>query len=272
LNDFRTYGRPPFRAAVIHGGPGAAGEMAPVARELASNRGVLEPLQTAASVTGQVEELKATLEEKGNLPITLIGYSWGAWLGFLVAAHHPSLVRKLVLIGSGPFEEKYVARVQETRLSRLSEDERKEYRSVLARLSDARAQSQDASLERLGELASKADSWDPLRGEPEAIAFQAEIHHRVWQDAVEMRRSGRLLGFARQVRCPVVAIHGDYDPHPAEGVQEPLSAALQDFRFHLLEHCGHTPWMEKQARETFYKIVNDELESELRRKIPLPSG
>jgi pimeloyl-ACP methyl ester carboxylesterase len=204
--------------------------------------------------------LKTILEENGNLPITLIGFSWGAWLGFLVAAHHPSLVRKLVLIGSGPFEEMYVARVQETRLSRLSEGDGTEYQSILGRLSDPRVEGQDASLARLGELASKTDSYDPLRGEPEAIAFQAEIHQRVWQDAVEMRRSGRLLGLAKQVRCPVVAIHGDYDPHPAEGVQGPLSAALKDFRFHLLEHCGHTPWMEKQAREAFYKIVNDELE------------
>lgn len=259
--NLRTYGQAPYQVAVIHGGPGAAGEMAPVARKLASGRGILEPLQTAGSVTGQVEELKTILEENGNLPVTLIGYSWGAWLGFLVAAHHPSLVRKLVLIGSGPFEEKYIARFQETRLSRLSEDDRTEYQSILGRLSDPRAQSQDASLERLGELASKTDSYDPLRGEPEAIAFQAEIHKRVWQDAVEMRRSGRLLGLAKQVRCPVVAIHGDYDPHPAEGVQEPLSAALKDFRFHLLEHCGHTPWMEKQAREPFYRTLKDELHS-----------
>jgi pimeloyl-ACP methyl ester carboxylesterase len=233
--------------------------MAPVARELASNRGVLEPLQTAASVTGQVEELKTTLEEKGNLPIILIGYSWGAWLGYLVAAHHPSLVRKLVLIGSGPFEEKYVARFQETRLSRLSEDEKTEYRSILARLSDPRAEGQDASLARLGELASKADSYDPLPGEPEAIAFQAEIHQRVWQDAVEMRRSGRLLGLAKQVRCPVVAIHGDYDPHPADGVQAPLSIALKSFRFILLRNCGHTPWIEKQAKEAFYHTLKGEL-------------
>ena len=33
----RTYGKAPFGAVVIHGDPGTAGEMAPVARELASN-------------------------------------------------------------------------------------------------------------------------------------------------------------------------------------------------------------------------------------------
>ncbi len=32
----RRHGAPPFTAAVLHGGPGAAGEMAPVAQELAA--------------------------------------------------------------------------------------------------------------------------------------------------------------------------------------------------------------------------------------------
>lgn len=42
----RTYGQAPFKGAVLHGGPGAPGEMAPVAKELARFCGVLEPLQT----------------------------------------------------------------------------------------------------------------------------------------------------------------------------------------------------------------------------------
>jgi len=33
LNNLRQYGNAPFSVAVIHGGPGASGEMAPVARE-----------------------------------------------------------------------------------------------------------------------------------------------------------------------------------------------------------------------------------------------
>ena len=103
----RRYGSSPFSVAVIHGGPGAGGEMAAVARELCSGRGVLEPLQTAHSLQGQVEELKGLLEENAQLPATLIGFSWGAWLSFILAARYPAMVKRLVLIGSGPFEEKY---------------------------------------------------------------------------------------------------------------------------------------------------------------------
>jgi pimeloyl-ACP methyl ester carboxylesterase len=77
---------------------------------------------------------------------------------------------------------------------------------------------------------------------------------------VQRRRSnGTLLALGTHIQCPVVAVHGDYDPHPAEGVQKPLAALLKDFRFVLLKHCGHTPWLERQARGSFYQVMRREL-------------
>jgi len=57
----------------------------------------------------------------------------------------------------------------------------------------------------------------------------------------------------------VAAIHGDYDPHPADGVEKSLSAVLKDFRFFQLKNCGHMPWIERQARDSFLEILNKEL-------------
>jgi pimeloyl-ACP methyl ester carboxylesterase len=74
-----------------------------------------------------------------------------------------------------------------------------------------------------------------------------------------MRQTGRLLELAHQIRCPVVAIHGDHDPHPAEGVRVPLLSVLQGFRFVLLDRCGHTPWVERHARERFFRALEEEL-------------
>ena len=67
-----------FALAIVHGGPGAPGEISTVARELCSLVGVLEPLLTVSSVDGQVEKLRAVLEEDGRLPLSLVGFSWGA--------------------------------------------------------------------------------------------------------------------------------------------------------------------------------------------------
>ena len=235
--------------------------MAPVARELASGRGVLEPLQTAASLKGQVDELRTVLEQNGDVPVTLIGFSWGAWLSFIVAARYPLLVKKLIFVASGPYEEKYVARLQESRLSRLGEKERAEFESTVRLLGDS-VQDQDGLLARLGVLTARTDEYDPIAeglDRADLVSGQGNIFQNVWRDAADMRRSGRLVALAKQIKCPVVAIHGDYDPHPAEGVQDPLSAALERFRFVLLNNCGHKPWMERQAGDEFYRVLREEL-------------
>lgn len=262
-HSFRAYGHSPFRAALLHGGPGAAGEMAPVAEELASRGdihvGILEPLQTATSVQGQVEELRAILKAHADPPVTLAGYSWGAWLGFLLAAGFPDLVSKLILIGSGPFDERYAASVRETRLERLTTAEQAEFASASRHLAELRDGERDRLVARLGTLASKADSYDPLPDGPPSVDLRADIYQAVWPEAAQLRRSGRLLKQAERIRCPVVAIHGDYDPHPAQGVEAPLSAVLDDFRFVLLQHCGHRPWTERQARAEFLRILGEEL-------------
>jgi pimeloyl-ACP methyl ester carboxylesterase len=81
----------------------------------------------------------------------------------------------------------------------------------------------------------------------------------VWKEASLLRQSGELLELGKKVRCPVIAIHGDYDPHPYEGVERPLSQILEDFRFILLKDCGHNPWLERHAKDNFYKILSGEI-------------
>jgi pimeloyl-ACP methyl ester carboxylesterase len=259
--NLRKYGNRPFRVAVIHGGPGAPGEMAPVARELSSVVGVLEPLQTATTLEGQVRELKAVLEKNAALPVTLIGFSWGALLSFIFTARHPSFVRKLILIGSAPYEEKYAVNIMQTRLSRLSEAEREQAFSLMRTLNDPAIADKNTLMARLGKLLSRADSYDPLPHDDEMLECRYDVYRGVWEQAAEMRSSGKLLKLGKKIKCPVVAVHGDYDPHPSAGVVGPLSRVLKDFRFILLEKCGHRPWLERNARDSFYNIIKQEIVS-----------
>lgn len=259
MDNLRRYGVAPFAVAVIHGGPGAPGTMAPVARELSTICGVLEPLQTAASLEGQVQELRAVLEANAELPVTLIGSSWGAMLAFIVAARYPELARKLIMIGSGVFEERYAAMIDATRMGRLIGPERREVEALAAALADPAVPDKDAPLVRLGQIFTRIDAYDPLTLDTEVIKVQFEVHQTVWREARALRISGEFLELGRRITCPVVAIHGDYDPHPAAGIREPLSTVLADFGFILLERCGHLPWIECQARDVFYRILKAEL-------------
>lgn len=221
---------------------------------------MLELLQQASSLDGQVQELRELIERHATPPVTLIGFSWGAILSFILAARHPSRIGKLLLVSSAPFTEDFAASIWAARLNRLTEDETRAAHAVRAQLGLPGARGQ-AAMETLNTLLAKADSYDPLTTETEDLEFQPEIYARVWGEAELIRRSGHLLELGRQIRCPVVAIHGDHDPHPADGVRVPLSAVVKDFRFVLLERCGHTPWIERHARQPFFRVLEDELAS-----------
>jgi pimeloyl-ACP methyl ester carboxylesterase len=255
----RVHGQPPFTVAVIHGGPGAPGSVTAIARELSRDLGVLEPFQTAATVSGEVEELKARLSENADVPVALVGWSWGAWLSFIFAAKHPGMVRKVILVGSGAFAAEYAASIMETRLSRLSVEEREEALSLMNALEDPSVPEKGTQLDRFGALMNRADSYDPLDSNEGDHECRYDIFESVWREAAELRASGRLLEMGGAIRCPVVAIHGDHDPHLAEGVERPLSAVLGEFKFVLLKNCGHVPWMERQARDEFFRILLEEL-------------
>ena len=133
-------------------------------------------------------------------------------------------VAKLILVGSGSFRQAYVAKLLEARQSR-------------------------------------SDEYDPVEDESEGslVEFRRDIYDAVWPEAAQLRESGDLLAQASRVRCPVVAIHGDCDPHPWEGVSQPLSEVLPESQFELLRKCGHKPWIERHARDQFYGILESEL-------------
>ncbi len=257
MKNFRNYGESPYNVVVVHGGPGIPGDAAPLARELSKEHGILEPLLSEESIEGQIEELKSIAEKKGNTPIYLIGHSWGAWLDLLFTAEYPNYVKKLIMIGSGPLETEYVDDIMKTRLERLKENEKEEFEEEIRKLQEYSKPNKRPN--RLKDLMSKTDCYDPLDHDDEVIEFQPEVHRRVWKEAERLRREDELIEFMKKIDCPVLAIHGDYDPHPYEGVKEPISRELKAFEFVLLEDCGHYPWYEKNTREEFFEILEGAL-------------
>lgn len=248
MRNLRKYGFEPYEIAVIHGGPGVAGELAPVAIHLSKHHGVLEPLQTRSSFEAQLEELKTVLEESAQLPLVLIGYSYGSLLSFVFTGLYPHFVKKLILLSSSVFEDQYATEIMNTRLKRMKEKERTEAEALLEKFNDPHVKNKDDIFSQLGELISQADSYNPLPFENEFLQESYEIYSKVQKEAHALRTSGKLLDYGQTIRCPVVAIHGDYDPHPQTGVQVPLSRTLNDFKFILLEKCGHHPWLERPGK------------------------
>jgi len=253
LNDMiRQYGTPPFRVAVVHGGPGGIGSAGGLAEGLSASCGVLEPLQSKYSIPELIAELHEQLAVS-PVPLTLIGHSWGAWLAALYAVEFPQLVTRLVLVCCPPFEARYVPQIGARRAARLNAKERKCFRTIIAEL-DKNGDSD--RLGELGELCGKADNHAPLPDlEEPPSQFNGDMYAKVWNEADAMRKSGELLRRAEKLTTPITVIHGDCDPHPPEGVTEPLQKANIPFTFHLLPQCGHSPWCETYARDAFFALL-----------------
>ena len=252
----RKYGKEPFELAVLHGGPGALGDVRSLAKGLSFSHGVLEPLFDQKSIEEQSEWLENELVLHGELPVTLVGHSWGAWLGWIFAAEHPDYVEKLILVSSGPFEDKYINEMKKTLAERMSSEDKREF----YKLEDMFEKDGDEIwLGEYGKLITELSSYELIEDDEFEVNVHDEVNRSVWKEAEELRSSGELLELGEEIECPVVAVHGEYDHHPYEGVKEPLEKVLNDFRFVLLEKCGHYPWREKYAKREFYRVLKDEL-------------
>lgn len=260
MSNCRIYGKSTYKVALLHGGPGAAGSLKELAQMLSNVCGILEALQTKDSIAGQIEELKETLDQHAELPVTLIGHSWGAMLGFIFAATHPTYVSKLIMVGSGLFDAKYAKDIMETRISRLSEDKQIQLKKLEAIFNEDNGIS-DEHFNQFGKLTGEADLYDPIKlSDYEIMNGQYHIYKSVWPEAAKMREAGDLLALGKKIKCPVIAIHEDFDSHPYQGVQKPLETVLDNFTFILLDKCGHEPWVERHAKDQFMNLLSAHLQ------------
>lgn len=259
MNDHRLWGKAPNSVAVVHGGPGAPGYMAAIARELEKDLGVLEPLQTKNSIKGQITELSEILKKHAETPVILVGHSWGATLSYLTAARCADLVKKIILIGLPPLDPKKRPDLTRIWMERLTEKERVEFTSLEDIVWDGTVEEKNESMGKLFRLITKADSYDMLPSKDEVLQYQVNMNIFIYRDLAKLQQTMDMTKLIGQIPCPIVAIHGEDDFRPAELAKETLSPAMGGFKLHLLKKCGHYPWLERYARDDFFKILREEL-------------
>jgi len=250
---------------LLHGGPGAPGYMAPVARELADQWHVLEPLQRTSgddplSVRSHIEDLHAVLPET---PVPLVGSSWGAMLALAYAAEHPDRVSKLILIGCGTFDRAARARLLEIREERMDDA----LRETMLRLDTEMGAATDPGerdrlLDELGDLIFPLYNYDPLTSDLEVEKVDGQGNSETWNDMVRLQDEGVYPAAFRTIQAPAVMLHGTHDPHPGRMIFEGLRPHVADLIYIELERCGHYPWIEREARATFFQLLRQALREE----------
>lgn len=245
------YGSAPYTVVFIHGGPGDIGSLKNCANQFSSlsEMGAAEPLQSKYSIGALLKELYWQIKESCFTKVTLAGHSWGAWLAALFAEKHPELCEKIILFGCPPLTDSYVKEISQRRLQNLSGEDR----SIYARLADNRATDED--MRKIPGILEKSDHYCLLDSRQTADKIDGRMFTHVWNEAAELRSSGILLSAFQNIKCNIYLIQGAMDPHPINGVIEPLEKLGIDYEAYRLEKCGHSPFAEKYAREDFYKIL-----------------
>ncbi|MBS1195394.1 MAG: hypothetical protein H6R33_114 [Actinobacteria bacterium] len=248
--------------AVLHGGPGAPGSAASLARDLAGGSTVLEPLQRrsggpALTVAGHVADLAAVLPKGASL----VGHSWGAMLALSFAAAHPERARALTLVGCGTYDRETREAFQRAVGEKLGEEGRRRLDELGGRIEAASSGAEsDHLLGLLRDLMQQAMAHEPLPGFEDPVEMDGRGHRETWADVLRLQAEGVEPSAFAAITCPVLMLHGDDDPHPGRATHGLLRRFIPQLQYRGFPLCGHRPWAERHAREPFLAALREWLD------------
>jgi pimeloyl-ACP methyl ester carboxylesterase len=253
----REYGTGIASVITLHGGPAAVGDVAPLARELGKRWHVFEPLQRGSggpplTVATHVQDLNDVIRHRcGDHHPVLVGHSWGAMLALAYAADHPTTPAALVLVGCGTFSLAARAAFEARLDARLTPADRASIAHV--KLTEADVNRRRAAM---GRLMTRVYGYDIEDVADDAAVVDALAHEETWADMIRLQREGVCPAAFAAIRVPVLMLHGDADPHPGRLISEDLRPHIPQLEYQELPRCGHSPWLERQARQAFFEVLN----------------
>jgi len=251
------YGRPGARKLlVLHGGPGADHRyLLPQMLHLGETHDLLFYDQRGGGrsradaripITWKthVEDLGAIVEEFGLVPLSIVGYSWGAMLGLLYAIEqrvNPHLLapERMALISPGPLKREYRRQFEAEFARRQQSPELQRMRDELA-ASGLREKDPEAHRQRAFELGVAGYFSDPRRA-TDLTPFRVvgRIQESVWESLGDFDLISDLQG----IKIPSIIVSGRDDPIPLASSSEAASALGTSLV--VLDECGHVPYVEQ---------------------------
>jgi pimeloyl-ACP methyl ester carboxylesterase len=255
----RKYGSSQHTVVVLHGGPAAVGDVAPVAEALSDTFTAIEPWQRGSggetlTVARHVEDLRSLIAGLDSVSRpALVGHSWGAMLALCFAATHPESAGPIVLVGCGTFDRAARSRMKEILRERTDPHLQERLARVLASTRDAAdLHMKKHELTRDLSVYERAEPW-PEKEEYEPLDVRA--HSETWDDMMRLQSDGTYPKAFTTITSDVLMLHGNYDPHPGPMIYESLRPFIRSLEYRELDRCGHSPWLERFARAEFFSTL-----------------
>lgn len=244
---------------VLHGGPAAVGDIAPVAKGISGAFRAVEPCQrrsgesllTVARPVADIHDLATELG--GDTPVPFVGHSWGAILALCYAAERPSKAGPIVLIRCGTFDQASRDKMQVAIEERFDGDVRNRIRHACSEATDPANQ-----FIRTFNLTRHIFDYDPAGAYPEEDEyepFDLKAHNETWSDTRRLQDDGMYPEAFASIEMPVLMMHGEYDPHPGLMIRDSLLLFLPQLEYREFERCGHSPRIERSTRELFFSSI-----------------
>jgi pimeloyl-ACP methyl ester carboxylesterase len=157
------------------------------------------------TIQGMAAHLLAFADALGLTQVDLLGFSLGGMVAQQAALDRPSLVRKMLLVGTAPEGGEDVMHLEKPELKRILEDPSLQGLQVLVKLFFAPSESSQAAGQAfVARLAARTGEWEPISGPKVAQAQLAAF--RAWE-----RVDGERFGKLRSIRQPCLVVNGVFD-------------------------------------------------------------
>ncbi len=161
--------------------------------------------EVPTTITGMAAHLLAFTDALGLAQIDLLGFSLGGMVAQQVALDRPSLVRKMLLVGTAPEGGEDVMHLEKSELRKILEDRSLSGYQTLVKLFFTPSDSSQAAGQAYAKrLAARTQDREPISGPKVAQAQIAAF--RAWE-RVEGERFGRL----RRITQPCLVVNGVFD-------------------------------------------------------------
>ncbi len=157
------------------------------------------------SIQGMAAHLLAFAEALGLAEMDLLGFSLGGMVAQQAALDRPSLVRKMLLVGTAPEGGEDIMHLDKPELRRVLEDPNLQGLQVLVKLFFAPSDSSQAAGRAFAQrLAARTGEWEPVSGPKVAQAQLAAF--RAWE-----RVDGERFAKLRRITQPCLVVNGVLD-------------------------------------------------------------